>query len=400
MARVLLLPGSKWQLILAEKIKHMGHRLYVVSPEENPPCAAVADNFFRSDIFAVDAIADYARSNGIEAVISDECDIAMPVVAELGERLGVAALSKKDAALYTDKFLMREFCMKHGLKSPEYKLCRNVEEAVGFLKELGQPMIIKPLDSNASHGVFKTETEEDIRAHFDEAMSFSRIQKAVLAERYIVGTEFTVDGIKTPNAHYTLAISEKKHFAHNPSIANELYFTHSNARFDYEKLRAVNDSFVMNSGLGFGFTHAEYKCEGGEYYLIEIGARGGGNMISSVITQYMSGYDTYQYLVECALGNAKEQDFSIREEDICKAAVLKFFSTPNGGGTVKGFAGIDSLENEPDIKEFAVNFKVGSVIENCKSDSARIGFYIACSENETRLRHVMDRVENTFKIVL
>ena len=399
MSKVLVLPGSRWQLPLVKKIKETGHWLCVVSPEQNPPCAEIADDFFRSDIFAVDAIEKHARENGIEAVVSDECDIAMPVVAELGNRLKLKTMSKETAALFTDKFLMREFCIRHGLKSPEYKLCKNVEEAVNFLKDLGRPIIIKPLDSNASHGVFKAETESDVRDHFDEALSFSRVEKAVLAERFIEGIEFTVDGIKTPADHYTLAISEKKHFKHNMNIAYELYFTHSNPKFDYEKLKAANDAFVKLSPLEYGFTHAEYKCEDGEFYLIEIGARGGGNMISSVITQFMTGYDTYKYLIDCATGNVQNKDFSIRNEYKERASILKFFKTPDGGGRVADIRGLDYLESEPDIKEYKLNFGIGDVIEDAKNDSARIGFFIACSETKERLDKVVDQIEKRFQII-
>lgn len=392
MSKILVLPGSKWQLPLASKVKEMGHWLCVVSPEENPACAEIADDFFRSDIFAVDAIERHLVEVGIEAIISDECDIAMPVVAELGRRLNLCTISCEAAALFTDKFLMREFCVQHRLKSPEYRLCRTTEEAVDFLRKLGKPIIIKPLDSNASHGVFKAETEAEIREHFAEAISFSRVEKAVLAERYIVGTEFTIDGVKTPDAHYTLAISEKKHFKHNPSIANELYFIHSNEKFDYEKLKAVNDAFIMASPLEYGFTHAEYKCEDGEFYLIEIGARGGGNMISSVITQFMSGYDTYKYLVECATGDVHNEDFSIGDKFKNRAAILKFFTTPNGGGKVVRMNGLDYLETTSDVVEYQLNFKIGDRIEDAKNDSARIGFYIACSETAERLNEVVSDI--------
>lgn len=400
MSRVVLLPGSKWQLPMAKKIKEMGHFLCVISPEEVPPCASIADDFFRSDIFAIDEIEKYLEKVKVDAILSDECDIAMPVVAELGERLSINTLSKEAAALYTDKFLMREFCNKHALKTPEYRLCKNIEDATGFLLELGKPIIIKPLDSNASHGVFTIKTENELKEHFDEAMSFSRVEKAVLAERYISGTEFTVDGVKTPNAHYTLAISEKKHFKHNLNIANELYFTYSNSAFDYEKLRKTNDIFVMESPLSYGFTHAEYKCENGEFYLIEIGARGGGNMISSVITQFMSGYDTYRYLVECSLGDGYDKDFTIPKEYMDRASVLKFFNTPHGGGIVKGIDGIDYLEKEKGIAEYQLNFQVGDLIEDAKNDSARIGFYIACAENVAELEQIIRNVESKFKVIV
>ena len=200
--------------------------------------------------------------------------------------------------------------------------------------------------------------------------------------------------------HYTLAISEKKHFKHNESIANELYFNHHNAKFDYDEIRRVNDVFVMHSNLKFGFTHAEYKYENGSFYLIEIAARGGGNMISSVVTQYMTGYDTYRYLIECATGNMHEQDFSLRPEYRNRAAVLKFFSTPHKGGVVKEIRGLDYLDLEPDIIQYKLNFRTGDNIVPASNDSARIGFYIACSENKEKLNEVMKNVDQNFEVII
>ena len=123
-------------------------------------------------------------------------------------------------------------------------------------------------------------------------------------------------------------------------------------------------------------------------------------MISSVITQFMSGYDTYKYLIECATGNVQNKDFSIRDEYKEKASILKFFQTPSGGGKVKNILGLDYLENEPDIKEYKLNFGIGNTIEDAKNDSARIGFYIACSDSVEKLDKVVASVENKFKIEL
>jgi biotin carboxylase len=399
MKNILVLPGTQWQVPLIEKIQEMGHRALVVNPDPQAPGMKKADLALESDIFDKERVIAFCREQQVNAVMSDECDIAMNWVAELGSIFKVPTLDEETAALYTDKFLMREFSKKHGLRYPEYKFCKTVDDAIALQKEIKKPIIIKPLDSNASHGVFKCNNEEDIRKHFDESMSFSRVEKSVLAERFIVGTEFTIDGVKTPHAHYTMAISEKKHFAHNESIANELLFSHYNPNFDYDKLRATNDAFVMKSKLQFGFTHAEYKYEDGEFYLIEIAARGGGNMISSCITQYMTGYDTYRYLVECATGNVHDEDFSLRPEYKERAAVLKFFETPGGGGKVREIKGIDYLESEPDIKHYRLNFKIGDTIENALNDSVRIGFYIICSESMQKLREVINNIEKNFQII-
>ncbi len=394
------MPGTNWQIPLINKIKELGHKVLVVNPAKDSPAFKYADDYLQSDIFDWEKVYNYAKNNKVDAVMSDECDIAMPMIAKLNSELKLNGMSEETAHLYTDKYLMREFCKKHKLNYPLYKLCKTQEEAIKFFNDTNTKLIIKPLDSNASHGVFIINTVDDIKKHFDETLSFSRIEKSVLLEQYIEGTEFTIDGIKTPNNHYTLAISQKDHFKHNTSIANELFFTHSNPNFDYEKLKQTNDGFVLNTDLQFGFTHAEYKYQNGKFYLIEIAARGGGNMISSTITQFLSGYDTYKYIIDCYLGNVYDQDFSIPETHKQKSAVLKFFNTPNNGGIVKGFKGLDYLENEKDIKAYKMNFSIGDKIENCVSDSARIGFYIACSENQEKLKTIMNNVDDKFSIIL
>lgn len=396
---VLVLPGTQWQVPLIEKIQEMGNQALVVNPDPETPGMKKADNALVSDIFDRQRVIEFGRTNKADAIISDECDIAMNLLAEYGKELGLTALDEETASLYTDKYLMREFCMKYNLPCPEYRLCATEEDAISLLHEINHAIILKPLDSNSSRGVFRCDSEEDIRAHFPESLRFSRVEKKVLAERFITGTEFTVDGVKTPSAHYSLAISEKKHFEHNPSIANELLFSHYNERFDYDAIRRANDAFVMHSNLQFGFTHAEYKYEDGKFYLIEIAARGGGNMISSCIVQYMTGYDTYRYLLECALGNVHNQDFSLRPEYKDRVAVLKFFETPGGGGKVKEVKGIDYIENEPDILHYRLNFNIGDTIVNAPNDSSRIGFYIACSVNREKLNAIMNKVDQEFKII-
>lgn len=395
---IAVLPGTKWSEGLCKKIKERNEKILLISPEEHPYCEKYADEFLRTNIFDINKITTFCQFRRIDAVMSDECDIAVPVVAELGQRLNVKTISREMAALYTDKFLMREFSRKYGIRYPEYQLCRRVNEAIDFFRKIGTKIIIKPLDSNASHGVFTIESEQDLTRHFDETMSFSRMEKGVLAERYIEGTEFTIDGIKTPGKHYTLAVSKKKHFGHNENIAYELFFIHQDDEYDYNRLRKLNDQFVEKSGLEYGFTHAEYKYENGTFYLIEIAARGGGNQISSIITQFMSGRDTYNYLIDCALGGVADGNFSILKDYKNRAAVMHFFHVPAGGGKVVRINGEEILKNNPAILDYGLNFKVGDEIHDAENDSVRIGYYIAGMDTESELRALMAKIESVFRI--
>lgn len=396
---IMVLPATYWQIPLVNKIKEMGYKILTVNLYENSPAFEYSDYHEVANILDKEKCLEIAQKYNIDAILSDECDIAMPTVAYIAEKLGLPSLGNRCASLYTNKLLMREFCTKHKLPSVNYRLCKTEEDAESFYKDLGCDIILKPLDSNSSHGVFKITSQEQIREKFSESLSFSKVEKAVLAERFVDGTEFTIDGLNTPEGHLTLAISEKKHFTHNVNIANELFFSHYNSQYNYDKLRELNNRFVEYSNLPVGiFTHAEYKYQNGEFYLIEIGARGGGNLISAIIAPIMSGFDNYQYLINAALGkDLKLTQLENINEDRC--AVLYFFATPSGGGKVAKIEGEDFLKNHSRIIKYAFNFKIGDFIEDAISDSARIGFYIAYEDSREKLRVLMSEINNKVKIL-
>lgn len=316
-----------------KKIKSLGHELHLANPVKNEGVYEIADYFLESDIFDFTRIVNYCRNNEIVAIMSDECDIATDGIARMNKEIGANCISQEMAELFTNKNRMRDFCDEKNICPIPHKLCKSKDEAVAFFQENGMKAIIKPLDSNASHGVFTINTIQDIYLHFDESMKFSRNSKAVLIEKYIEGTEFTVDGIMTASGHKTLAISEKNHYRHNPNIANSLYFTQINTKYDYGILREMNDKLLDATQLPFGVTHAEYKYCEGKYCLIEMAARGGGNLISAIIAPFMSGIDNYDYLINSTLdvNYSKEVQLQINND---RTAILRFLDLPCEGGRI------------------------------------------------------------------
>lgn len=395
--KIMVLPGTIWQVPLMNKIRSMGYELYLVNPVKNDNVYQIADHFLQADIFDFETIISYCKKENIDVVMSEECDIATDVVAKLNKKLGANCISEELANLFTNKFQMREFCEKYKFNPIPHALCKDKEEAIKFYKTAGPKVIMKPLDSNASHGVFTVNSVEDILEKFDETLRFSRNFKAVLLEKYIEGTEFTVDGIMTKAGHVTLAISEKKHYKHNKNIAKELFFTQYNSRYDYSLLRKTNDEILNTTELPFGLTHVEYKYDNGKFYLIEMAARGGGNLISAIIAPYMSGVDNYNYLINCTLNDKYDEKINIDLQND-KTAILKFLDLPCEGGIVKKIYGEDYLKNEPQIKSYKLNFSEGDYIHQPESDSVRIGYYIICSETKKEFDEVVKNISNKFRL--
>lgn len=399
MKKVIVLPGSEFQIPLVKKVRDMGFEVTAINPFEDSPTFRFADHFERADILDKQTCLRIAQRLNIDAVLSDECDIAMPTVGYISDELDLYSLGSENAALYTNKSLMRDFCKKNHLNIPEYQLCKSTKEAKLFFSQINDKCIIKPLDSNSSRGIFTIENETEIEKYFPEALFFSKCESAVLIERYVEGTEFTIDGIMTENGHMSLAISEKKHYKHNNNIAYQLFFSYDNKKFDYHELKETNDKFVNLSNLSNGcLTHAEYKFSGGKYYLIEIGARGGGNYISSDIVPFMTGVDNYKYYINAMLGYNNKQIF-IDNKLNQRCAVLYFFDTPNNG-IVKDIIGLDFFDSCPNIIRYKLNFNIGDRVEKAANDNARIGFYIAFADNENSLLNLMKDIYKHFRIIV
>ena len=396
---IMVVGGSHWQIPIVKKIKQMGYNSLVVNLFEDSPAFEYADYYEVVDIINKEKCLDIAKGYQIDAVLSDQTDIAMPTVAYLAENLQLPSLDMKSADLYSNKISMRDFSKKNKFAYPEYKTCYSMNDLEIFSKEVTYPYIIKPLDSNSSRGVFKIDSNNELQKKFQESISYSRAKKAIVAERYINGTEFTLDGIKCGDKHLTLAVSEKKHYNHNTNIAYELFFSSFNENYDYNKLKDENNKFIELSNLSDGcLTHAEYKYEDGIFYLIEIGARGGGNLVSSHIVPLMSGVDNYKYLINASLGIANkcvEVDNNLKN----RCAVLYFFDTPENGGTVKEIMGLDLLRNSKNVLTYQLNFKSGDTIEKPKNDASRIGFYIAYADSKQELLTIQKQIESNFKII-
>lgn len=398
---VIVLPGTKWQIPLVKKLKSKGYRVVVFDYYNNQPAYKYADEYCLVDILDKKKVYELAKKYSAIAVISDECDIATPTIAWVSEKLGKPSIGCKLAELFTNKYQMRVFAKKHGLPTPFFVKCYSCEEATEEFIKFGRKMIMKPLDANSSRGVFSIENEEAIKEHFAEAIKYSKVEKCVLLEEYIEGEEFSVDGMMTDQGYYSMSVAHKKHYRNNENLDQELIFKYSDPVYDYDMLRLINKKYVEQTGLKFGLTHAEYKYNiaDDQFYLIEIGARGGGNYISGIINPCVTGIESQELLIEWSLGK-KLQGKYLRYFDNYKdrCAVMHFFDVEGRQGVLKCINGLDYLNNNKNIKSFFFGYSVGDKVDAVKDGGNRFGYYIACCSSLEELETVQRDVKNKVSI--
>ena len=395
----MILGGGDNQIPLIKRAKDLGLYVVLCDFRNNVPGIALSDVHYQVNTLSPIELIQVGEKEHPDGILTNS-EPAFVSMAEAAEKLGLRCMSMESTKLYKNKFLMREFCHKHGLLSPAYRCCTNLKEALVFFDQLQKKCIIKPLDNSASRGVFSINNVTELKEHFEECISASSAANpAIIIEEYVTGTEFTIDGLMTPKGHRCLAISEKKHYAYNENVAYQLLFDNKNARFDYNELRKVNDQLVDLTGIPFGLTHAEYKFCNGKFYLIEIQARGGGNFIATDIVPFISGIDSYTEQLKWVVGDDVhvEYDYGNMSEH---CSVLHFFDVPGKGGVVKDIKGLDYFESLGDSMMYHLNFSVGDTIQETKDDSTRIGWYILKTANREELNDKMKLIENSFKIII
>ena len=391
--RILIVGSGPWQLHLLRKARELGYAIVNTNLYEDSVGFALADVGIAVDIFDRDRHVEIAREYGVEGVTSDQIDIAVPTVAYVCEQLGLPGIGGRCADLFTNKVRMREFCEAHGVRQPRYRACVSPEEALAAVSALGgYPVILKPTNNRSSRGVHKVEDDAALVAALADTMVNSR-EPTFLVEECIGGLELSVEGLKTPQRHFTLAVSRKKQFAHNTVLDWQVWYPREDRSIDVKALAQAHDAMIEATHLPFGITHVEYKLHDGRFYLIEFAARGGGANISSHVVPLKSGIDATGLLVRMAMGERAED---VRPLDTGRAVMLEFFEL--APGTVKAIRGLDDIRAVPGVVDVAVTFRPGDTIVPPKHGGVRAGHFIAVADGDRALEELCVRVRKTLRV--
>jgi biotin carboxylase len=385
--RLMVIAGGQWQLPLIRKAKAMG--LFVINSNLYPdsPGFDEAHVGLLADARDADTNLEFAREYKPDGVVTDQTDISVPAVAYICEQLGLPGIGPAKAQLFTEKFLMREFLRQRGYPTPEYLLCKSVEDASRFCARVGWPIVLKPPANQGSRGVIKVKSESELTSRYADASRASR-NGDVLAEQFVPGDLLTVEGLKTRSRHHSLAISRRETFAHNPMLGSAQVYSPADEDIDFAALRKHHDTLVEDMGLPFGLTHAEYIYSEGKFFLIEVAARGGGSGISSHIVPAVSGIETNELLIRMSLGEDVHVTMPAAHER--SFALLGFLNFQPG--IVKTVCGLDKVRALPGLAHISLNFAPGQQLAPPVDGPSRHGVFIAVARSLRELQLLRNTV--------
>ena len=388
-ARLLFLPGGRWQVPVIRTAQQMGLVVICADGTANAPGFRVADEAIQVPLQDMASLVRIGRERRIDAVMTEQTDFAVPLVAQVAAELGLKGLPVEVARAATHKGRMRERAAAAGIRQPAFRICRTADEALRAADELGVPLFCKPADGQSSRGVSRLEqaSEAEIVQAFDRARAASQIGETIF-EQFVGGTEATVEGFVVDGRPTTLAISDKVHYADLPGVARTLTWPGDFPSHITERIARANEATVRALGIPFGITHGEFLIdEQGEPWLVEMAARGGGTRIASHIVPALCGFEPTPALVAILLGETPDV-ITTRQ----RAAQLRFLRL-SPGKRILGFPNLADLRSVSGVIEIAFNQTVGDRVLAVEDDRSRNGYVIVSADSREAAVALGERIE-------
>ena len=306
---ILLLGGSRQQVVAIEAARRLGYRAVLCDYLPDNPGQYVADVFYQTSTTDCDAVLEVAKREKIDGVLAYASDPAAPTAAYVAERLGLPGNPLKSVEILSEKHLFRRHLSEIGLPCPQavsFVAGTSAREVERMTRCFNWPIVVKPTDSSGSKGVSIIRDPSQLTDALEAARGRSR-NGILIAEEYINyayphvigGDIFVCDG-KVRFWGLMDCLRDKRLGGLVPSgkaLPAGITQTQRN------NIKVALQTLISSLNFSFGEMNVEVILgEGDTPYVLELGARAGGNMIPVQLSD-ASGIDLIEANIRCAMGD-------------------------------------------------------------------------------------------------
>lgn len=383
------------QVPVIKKAREMG--VFVIAADDDPEAVGLqyADKcVVGKHLFNLEAMLAVARSEKIDGVIHPCSEVAMNTMGYINEKMGLPGIDLQTALRATNKEKMRRAFERGGAPNPKSFGAVSFESAIMAAKQIDGDIIVKPSRNSGSRGVTKLSkgySESELRVAVDRAINESRDRSAMI-EQFVDGPEFSVEIIVWNKEVHVLQVTDKKttgapyfvELGHNqPSLFPE----HIVEAVKSAAIKGVKALEVNNCAC-----HAEIKVQDGHAYIMEIGARLGGDFISTELTHLSTGIDMVAAAINVAIGEEPNLDPIAKPQGVA----IRYF-TPKPG-TVVSVSNTEAL-NRADVYDAEIYVKVGDEVREVKSSLDRSGHVIVTAPTAYEAIRNAEELISSVKII-
>ena len=390
MKKLLILGAMEMHVPLILRAKELG--FYVITCDYIPenPGHKLADEAYFDSTTDLDAVLKLAERLKVDGIMTYNSDPAAPTAAYVAEKLGLPGNPYEAVKIMSEKNLFRDFLCKNGLNVPKFGNFSDADDVVKHLDEFSLPVIIKPVDSSGSKGVTVVYDKVNVKEAVEAALSKSRCKKFIV-EEYIepVGRQLHGDGFIEDGKVAFLYLGDH----HFDSTINNLVpysttYPTEHSKEVVDECRNQIQQFISKVDFKNGGFNVELRVskKDGKVYIIDIGARNGGNFTPKVI-EYGSGFNFMDRAIKLALG-VPLSDLKMNDKIFNFVSYLILHSPRDG--VLNNCTLSEELEKR--VLEKHIYVKPGDKIESFLGANAALGVLIMHYES----REVMNRIVDNF----
>lgn len=287
--------------------KALGYEVIGIAIEKGAVCKKYCDRFYPVSFADKDEVVEVCRKENVDGIISFSLESALPTVTYVAKKLGLVSNSEESIKLTQSKYAQRQALEKAGIPVPKYYLVENEDD----LKKVQCrfPVIVKPVDSGGSQGICKVENPNNLVDAYQYAVDYSRTSKAIV-EEFVDGREFSVEYISHKGKHYFLQITDKVTSGAPRFVEMQHHQPADIPESVWNRIKEMVEGALTALKIENSASHTEIKLNNNEeLFIIETGARMGGDYISSDLVRLSTGYDFVEGAIKLAIGKFEEPIF-------------------------------------------------------------------------------------------
>lgn len=394
--KVMLLGGNYYQMTATRAAKRLGYHVISVDYLPDNPAHQFADEYYNVSTLDKEAILKLAKELKIDGIVSYASDVSAPTAAYVAEKLGLPTNPFDSVLKLTRKDFIRPFMEENNFNVPKGKGFTDIDEAFDFFKSIKKPAMVKPVDASGSKGVVKVFKDDDFEIAFNTAMNYS-ISKNIIVEEFIqrdgyqiAGDGFLVDGelrfAGLMNEHFDRLCNPLVPIGESyPSILPD--DLKEKARLEIQRM--MNLLGMRNGALNLDFI----VDKNGDVYILEIGPRNGGNLITDAIKLAMD-VDLAEYTIKNAVG---ESCNDLKEKPVSQY-ISSYVIHSLKDGIFDSLWVSDAIKNDIILSDLFVPY--GEEVHRFDNGGFGIGAMLIRHKDVAEMLYRMDHMEEFIKVIL
>lgn len=392
MKRLLIVGASILQLPAILKAKEMG--LYVAVADFNPKAVGIfyADKFYEVSTIDEEGIYQAAKDFKANGIMTLATDMPMRSVAYATSKLGLVGISYNTAVKATDKGEMIKAFEASGVEHPWYFIISSLEELRKIKERISFPCISKPVDNAGSRGVVLIRKYDELEQAFIYSSSNGRTGKVII-EEYLQGNEVSVEIMAVNGFIHILQITDKL----TTEAPHFVEMGHSQpcslGEKNILKIKDLAKRAVRAVGIENGPAHVEIMLTKNGPKMIELGARMGGDCITTHLVPLSTGIDMVKATIQISMGESVDLSQKIQ-----RGSAIRYFKGESG--VLKSISNVDEVEQLEGIQQITFVKKLGEKVGEIGSSVDRIGYVIAQADTAEDAIKICNRAMKLIEITV